>query len=414
MIANGRVRPELFVGDHPAGLNPLVAQLVHRPFPEVADVLRSAAAAVARDWDVAVRHAMPQMRRLTVEELTDSTPQILLAIADALESDDPATIGGLVDCAPRQGLSRLRLDFDLVEVMQEDRLLRAITVLHVEAGLDRRMSVAEAAALHAAVDLMLQRSAIALVDEQKVQLRAAAEAELKFLSFLAHDMNNNLNNVNLLLSVLALDVGHGGDAGPARESLRLAQKSIEGTAAGMRRMLDHERLRKSGQPPAATPVDLHELATGVARQFAHAAAAKGVATAVDVRLGTVVESNGDLITLVLQNLVGNGVKYSSRGTVRVGFDAAAGAGADGRGSRRSLWVSDDGAGIAPAKVGDIFAAFRRGEVHGQSGVGLGLAIASQGAGLLGAELTVESTVGLGSTFRLAFPPDPDGRGRAAV
>ncbi len=83
-----------------------------------------------------------------------------------------------------------------------------------------------------------------------------------------------------------------------------------------------------------------------------------------------VESDANLITLVLQNLLGNGVKYGGSGTVRVGSDEGAG--------RRVLWVSDEGPGIAPEKVGTIFDAFRRGEVHGQSGVGLGLAIASKG------------------------------------
>ena len=82
---------------------------------------------------------MPQMQHLTFDELKDSTPEILLAIADALASDDPDLIRELVNRAPKQGLSRLELNFDVVEVMQEDRLLRAITVQHVEDGLDRRM-----------------------------------------------------------------------------------------------------------------------------------------------------------------------------------------------------------------------------------------------------------------------------------
>ncbi len=304
-------------------------------------------------------------------------------------------IGLLIDRAPAQGLSRLRLHFDLVEVMQEDRLLRAITVQHVEAGLGRRIGALEAAALHAAIDIMLQRSSIALVDEQKLQIRAAAETELKFLSFLAHELNNNLNNITLMLDVHASDLRLRGGFGEALQSLGSAQQSIADTVVGMRQMLDHERLRKSGKEPTLATVDLSALASGVVGQFAWAADGKGVAHAVDVQPGTLVNSDGELISLVLQNLVGNALKYSVSGTVRVGSDVGP--------QRRSLWVSDQGPGIAPEKVGQIFDAFRRGDVHGQWGVGLGLAIASQGANLLGAELTVESTLGRGSTFRLAFP-----------
>ncbi len=377
-------------------LNPLVAQLTHLPFPELAEILRSRVDAITVTWDKAVRRAMPQMQHLTLDELKDSTPVILMAIADALASDDPDEIREVVSRSPAQGQSRFRLNFDVVDVMQEDRLLRAITVQHVEAGLCRRMDAAESAALHAAIDVMLQRSVIAIVDEQKVDLRSAAETELKFVSFLAHDLNNNLNGVTLLMQVLASDLKKAGGFADATESLELVQRTIEDTVRGMRRMLDHERLRKSGEVPMFSAVDLHAVATRVSVQSAREADAKDLTVAVDVRPGTVVESDAELIGLVFQNLVGNSLKFSRRGTVRIGCDD------DGHG-RRSLWVSDEGPGIAPEKMKHIFEAFKRGEVHGQRGVGLGLAIASQGARLLNAELTVESKLGVGSTFRLAFP-----------
>src|SRR5665213_2433671 len=145
-------------------MNPLIAQLTHRPFPEVAEALRLEIDGITLTWDAAVRQAMPQMQHLTFDELKDSTPQILLAIADALASDDPNLIRELIRRAPSQGLSRFRLNFDVVEVMQEDRLLRAITVQHIEERLGRRMDVLESAALHAAIDIMLQRSVIAIVE----------------------------------------------------------------------------------------------------------------------------------------------------------------------------------------------------------------------------------------------------------
>jgi len=378
-------------------MNPLLAQLTHRPFPEVAEIIRIGADQITREWDAAVRQAMPQMRHLTYDELKDSTPQILKAIAHALASDDPGVIRDLVKCAPSQGLSRFRLNFDVVEVMQEDRLLRAIVVQHVEARLGRRMEIPESAALHAAIDVMLQRSVIALVDEQKLQLRAAAETELKFLSFLSHDLNNNLNSVTMSLYALGLNLKEIGGFAGAELSLWLAQESIFETVAGMRRMLDHERLRKLGDKPRLSPVDLHAAATKVVAQFSREADAKGAKLTVEMRPGTVVESDADLLALVLQNLVGNGVKYSSGGAVRVGFSGGANA------DRPVVWVSDEGSGIAPEEIKHVFEMYKRGAVHGQQGLGLGLAIASQAAKLLGARLTVESRVGVGSTFRLALP-----------
>ncbi len=84
MITEDRIRPDFLIRGGEGGMNPLVAQLVHLPFPEMAGSLRTAADRITLDWDAAVREAMPQMRYLTFEELKDSTPQILLAIADAL------------------------------------------------------------------------------------------------------------------------------------------------------------------------------------------------------------------------------------------------------------------------------------------------------------------------------------------
>src|SRR5208282_6532728 len=102
-----------------------------------------------------------------------------------------------------------------------------------------------------------------------------AETELKFLSFLSHDLNNNLNSVTLTLHSLGRDLQQIGRFTQAEESLEIAQQCIYDTVAGMRRMLDHERLRHTGKGPAFLPVDLHALASKVVAQFARQADAKG-------------------------------------------------------------------------------------------------------------------------------------------
>jgi len=377
-------------------MDPLLAQLTHRPFPEVAEILRDSAVRISVDWQAAILQAMPQMQHLTFDELNESTPQILLAISHALASEDANMIRELVKCAPTHGLLRFKLNFDVVDLMQEDRLLRAITVLQIESGLGRRMEVPESAALHAAIDVMIKGSVIALVDQQKAELRTAAERELKFLSFIAHDLNNNLNNVTMTLESVGMDIRATGRFADAEESLDRARQCIHDTVIGMRRMLDHERLRKSGDALKLSPVDLHALATKILGQFSREADIKGAQLIVEMLPGTVVESDGELLTLVLQNLVGNAVKYITRGAIRVGFEE------DVKSGDPVLYVLDDGPGIEPALLKTVFEAFRRGEVHGQPGVGLGLTIASQAAKLLGGSLTVDSQVGVGSNFRLLF------------
>ena len=105
------------------------------------------------------------------------------------------------------------------------------------------------------------------------------------------------------------------------------------------------------------------------------------------------------MTLVLQNLLGNAVKYSSTGTIRI----MARDRVEGKNSGWILSISDEGPGIASENLSNLFDAFKRGETHGKPGVGLGLTIAAQAARLLGGELTVESKLNVGSTFRLMLP-----------
>jgi anti-sigma regulatory factor (Ser/Thr protein kinase) len=129
--------------------------------------------------------------------------------------------------------------------------------------------------------------------------------------------------------------------------------------------------------------------------------AKDLRLVVECGENSVVRTDAGVLSLVLQNLVGNAIKYSQQGAIylRCTHDPA------NRVTRRVISVIDEGPGIAPDHVAHIFEAFRRGEAHGREGVGLGLAIAPQAAKALGAELTVESTLGKGPSFHLRLQPD---------
>lgn len=120
---------------------------------------------------------------------------------------------------------------------------------------------------------------------------------------------------------------------------------------------------------------------------------------VDAEPGVVVQTDPELVSLVMRNLISNALKFVGSGTIQVRAEHQA----RQQESRWALCVADEGPGIAPEHLGRIFEAFQRGKAFGQEGVGLGLAIASQAAKLLGAELTVESNVGEGSTFCLRLP-----------
>ena len=104
------------------------------------------------------------------------------------------------------------------------------------------------------------------------------------------------------------------------------------------------------------------------------------------------------IAQVLLNLVGNAIKFTDAGEVRI--DAATTEGA------LEVSVSDTGPGISPADQEHIFEEFRQAEgsvAQRKGGTGLGLAIAKKIVEMHGGKIWVESEVGKGSTFTFSLP-----------
>ncbi|MHB8899377.1 MAG: PAS domain S-box protein, partial [Thermoguttaceae bacterium] len=106
---------------------------------------------------------------------------------------------------------------------------------------------------------------------------------------------------------------------------------------------------------------------------------------------------------ILVNLVGNAIKFTEAGHIRVTM-AVETTGA-GRGTL-SVDVSDTGIGLSPKQIGELFHPFAQAEASTTrkfGGSGLGLAISRRLANMLGGDITVSSKVGEGSTFRVSIP-----------
>lgn len=143
-----------------------------------------------------------------------------------------------------------------------------------------------------------------------------------------------------------------------------------------------------------------QLAKNCVEEFKPMAAEKGL----DITLGTLTPNCGDLwrsdafrVKQIMSNLIGNAVKYTDRGGVKVEIRIS---------PRQHLiiYVSDTGRGMSQADCQRIFDAFTRlPNGQGKEGVGLGLSITREVVQMLGGTITVTSEEGKGSCFTVSLP-----------
>lgn len=143
-----------------------------------------------------------------------------------------------------------------------------------------------------------------------------------------------------------------------------------------------------------------QLAKSCVEEFKPMAAEKGL----DITLGTLTPTCGDLwrsdafrVKQIMSNLIGNAVKYTDRGGVKVEIRIS---------PRQHLiiYVSDTGRGMNQADCQRIFDAFTRlPNGQGKEGVGLGLSITREVVQMLGGTITVTSEEGKGSCFTVSLP-----------
>jgi signal transduction histidine kinase/CheY-like chemotaxis protein len=238
--------------------------------------------------------------------------------------------------------------------------------------------------------------------------RAAADAgsaaKGDFLANMSHEIRTPLGGVIGMIE-LALD----GQLAPAqRDLLDTAHSSARTLLALLNDILDLSRIE--ARRLELTPIDFQPrtLLDEVAALMAPVARAKGLTFARDVADAVPVWLRADPVRVrqVLLNLIGNAIKFTERGGVRVRLELEP---ETGHASGRSLRVAvhDTGIGVPADKHAAIFEPFRQADgsiVRKFGGTGLGLTITRQLVELMGGRIWFESEAGAGSTFRctLAF------------
>ncbi len=220
----------------------------------------------------------------------------------------------------------------------------------------------------------------------------ANAARARFVAAASHDLLQPLSAAKLFVASLA-DAGLSAEA---RATLGKAQNALASVEGILDALLDISKLESGRASVDVVPVAVGPILDQLADEFAPLAAAKGLR--LDVRSsGATVASDPTYLRRILQNLIGNAVRYTDRGRVLVGTRRL------GAGLR--VEVIDTGPGIPEAEQADVFREFHRlnARASASEGMGLGLAIVERAAALLGHPIGLSSVPGRGTRFTVMLP-----------
>ena len=245
------------------------------------------------------------------------------------------------------------------------------------------------------VELERQR---AEVEREKAQ--AASDAKTRFFAAASHDLRQPLFALSLNHTTLEQLAQRSGDDMLERVSQSM-QRNLEQASSLLHQLMDKATLDAGAVDLQMEALELRELLEAVQSVQASAALSHGLELRIDAPMHASpwVSSDRKQLLRVLNNLVGNAIKFTPAGAITLHVERE-------RGGQVTLAVIDTGIGIAPQEHERVFEEFYQignPERDRSKGLGLGLSIVRRLCQMLGIELRLDSAPGTGTTFELRLP-----------
>jgi HAMP domain-containing protein/signal transduction histidine kinase/CheY-like chemotaxis protein len=252
------------------------------------------------------------------------------------------------------------------------------------------------------------------LEEKAAQLEITSKYKSEFLANMSHELRTPLNN----LLILARMLSENSDKNLTAKQVKFAETiHTSGTdlLALINDILDLSKIESGKMDVEVGGVRFTELEDYCLKTFRHVADGKGLEFGIDLGpalLPEVMHTDAKRLQQVLKNLLSNALKFTEHGSVRLTLDRATSGWSPSHPilsrvkSVIAFSVADTGIGIPADKQRIIFEAFQQADgttSRKYGGTGLGLSISRELARLLGGEIRLQSTPGVGSIFTLYLP-----------
>jgi len=246
-----------------------------------------------------------------------------------------------------------------------------------------------------------QNLLIEQLDASEKKVREVSLIKENFMANMSHEIRTPMNAI---LGFTNLMKARNRDP-EMEEFIEAIGQSGESLLTIINDILDISKIEAGMMRIESTFFGIRGLIYSVQTLFAGKMKEKGLdfTIAIDERIPDELSGDPTRLTQILTNMIGNAMKFTSEGAIRVAVDDK---GREGNHIRIGFVISDTGIGIAKENLADIFDRFRQAEdsiTRNYGGTGLGLAIAKDLIALQGGEIAVESEPGKGTIFRFTIP-----------